>query len=276
MARPLYTFLGAVPQCTFSPYLHQFQSCVDADDRQALLLRAFESEPYLLAKAVSLANSVVYGVAGRYFYTPADCLSRIGQTQAGNVAMAFFVEAGLRGWIRNQPRSQAVWQEAVFAAQVAQMLSSFVQEPIPNGIPFLTTLLSYLGELFLVGPVFDELGPNPTLALYARGQLNELDAYVLTRLLLPKLDLPSPIRRVLHHTGLTPELPDEGESGAVALLLLARSMAQAFYPEDAFVARIEEPLAEWAPQALGLAEASLAEAARQARQLRQKLPHFLT
>lgn len=280
MNQNLTTFLGAVPQSMFSPFLGQLYSADDADEKHYLLLRAYESEPYLLAKLVSLANSVIYGMPNKYFYTPAECLGRVGQAEGTALAISFFLKAGVQGWMRDDERSTAVWQEAIFAAQVSQMLVSHGGGNVRDGKPFLSTLLSYLGELFLTGPVFDQI-EELNLAMYSNANEGEIDAYAVTMALLQKMGLPSPVKSTilsveeLHRGQLSPTGGYQPTSDT-ALLTAARGIAQSFYPQGVFVARIEERIVDVAIGALALDDGDLDIIKTKVDVLRAKLPAYLT
>lgn len=281
MNHNLTTFLGAVPQSMFSPFLGQLYSSDDADEKHCLLLRAYESEPYLLAKLVSLANSVIYGMPNKYFYTPAECLGRVGQAEGTALAISFYLKAGVQGWMRDDERSTAVWQEAIFAAQVSQMLVSHGCGQVRDGKPFLSTLLSYLGELFLTGPVFDQIGEQLNLAMYSNANEGEIDAYAVTMALLQKMGLPSPVKSTILsveelHRGQVSTTGGYRPTSDTALLTAARGIAQSFYPQGVFVARIDEHMVDVAIDALALDDGDLDVIKTKVGVLRAKLPAYLT
>lgn len=276
MPQTLISFMGAIEAPMFSDYLSKLHGCEDPDETYTLLMRAYKAEPYLLAKLVNLANSVMYGYPGRYFYTPEECLGRVGMAQATRLAMAFFVEAGLKGWLYSCTRSRAVWQEAVFASQIAEQLRLDTGLLLQNSA-FLATLLSYLGELFLAGPVFERLGDEVHLGLYAHSQSNEIDPYILTKLLLKKLTLPQPIEASL---GLVERFFDPSGNDphhrVAAALTLARGVAQRFYPRGVFIAYVEDNAVEYAQLRLGLDDKGLEALIDKAKLLRKDLPLYLT
>lgn len=275
MHRMLQSFLGAVPQSVFSPFLAELYASTDPDKQQLLLIQACSSEPYLCSKLVNMANSVYYGRPGHWYLKVEDCLARIGLEEAMRLAMRFFVEAGMKDLFCNEERSQAVWQEAVFAAQLAQLISGFGGKDVQDGKPFLSTLLSYLGELYLVGPVFDKLTGPIQLGFYSQGNEGEIDPFELTKALMKKLGLPEPVTATilsveeLHYGGMV----DEQNSAAV--VTLARGLAQTYYPEGVFVARMKEPAVTSAINLLQFEDVELTTITERAEYIREQLPVYL-
>ena len=264
------TLLGQAQFPSFSPNLAMLQSCTDEEALYDLLFQAMEREPYLLAKFVTRANSIAYGVPGEHFYSPRDCLNRVGLTEGLHIALNFYLEDALGPYIRANSHCVATWREARVAAQVSKHLSRLCTDDFRTGAAFLTSALSYVGELFTLSVATTSETRGINLGLYAEPKEGQVDVFHITGVIIGKLELPQTVGRQFREIRkvVAGEAPFRANAGSV---LLSRALAQSSQPLSAPVAQVSPEAFESVVKEFGLAEDDLAHLVQEAQVTRQRL-----
>ena len=230
----------------FSPYLAELHRNAETDAMDDLLIKAISSEPYLLAEMVSLANSATHGIAGRYFYSAYDCLLRVGFKKGLSVAYRYFIRAGLNDWITQNETANQIWHEACFTAQLAKEITSQGKHKAMSGYAYLLTLLSYLGELFLVGPGMEGQLFSENIGDFANCSKPDIDVVWITLMLLKKLELPNTLEKSICSAQKIAASFDAKEDSVAAILLVARGLAQTYYTKNKSISSVSPTALECA------------------------------
>lgn len=253
------TLLGQAQFPAFSPDLDALHSCTDDERRYDLLRGCLEREPFLLSKFVTKANSVAFGVPGEQFFTPRDCLLRVGLDEGLITAFDFYLEDALGPYIRLNRHCVATWIEARIAAQMSKHLAPYCTDDFRTGAAFLATALSYVGELFVLGVATNSETRGINLGLYAQALEDQVDVFQISTVIIGKLQLPLPvtgnirrIRELISQDGPVP--------ANAATILLARALTQAGQPLDA-------PLSQVSPETFQKLVGSLAISEQQLSRL---------
>ena len=231
------TLLGQAQFPAFSPNLEVLEACTDGEELYELLLLAMEREPYLLAKFVTRANSVLFGIPGGHFFTPRDCLARLGLTEGLHLALSFYLEDALGPFIRANKHCVATWREARVAAQLTKHLGDQCTDDFGTGAAFLTTALSYVGEMFVLGCATTSETTNIDLGFYGAALEDRVDVFHISSVIINKLQLPQPVARNFRDIKrvVTNSDPFSPNAGAV---LLARLLAQRTQPPQVPVSQV--------------------------------------
>ena len=259
-----------------NPYALELSRVTDSTEEDSasyrLLVKSIEAEPYLLAQMVSVANSVRHGKPGAYFYSAEDCMRRIGIVDTQNIVLTFYVKKAVDSLATKTAAAQALWTESVSAARLARLAARYLANEATASRVYLGTLLSYLGEVFIVGHTPRDEFPGFTVY----GQTTEpsvdgaLNPYWATMVLLDKLEVPSPVQHLVRamassqfDSGSPVTLTDGAEPCIVARSIIAQQMQE----ECALSAPLDERLVALSVESLGLAEADIETLSKAATRL---------
>ena len=264
------TLLGQAQFPAFSPDLDALQSCTDDERRYELLLGCMEREPFLLSKFVTKANSIAFGVPGEHFFTPRDCLLRVGLDEGLITAFDFYLEDALGPYIRLNRHCVATWIEARIAAQMAKHLAPYCTDDFRTGAAFLATALSYVGELFVLGVATNSETRGINLGLYAQALEDQVDVFHISTVIIGKLQLPVTV------TGNVRQIrellsPEGAFSTNAATIVLARALAQAGQPLDVPIAQISPETYQRLVSCLAIGEKHLSRLFARANETRLHL-----
>jgi hypothetical protein len=264
------TLLGQAQFPSFSPDLEALQSCTDDELLYELLLRAMEKEPFLLAKFVTRANSIAFGAPGEHFFTPRDCLSRVGLAEGLHTALDFYLEDALGPYIRENRHCVATWKEARIAAQMSKHLGSLCNDDFRTGAAFLATALSYVGELFALSVATTSSTIGINMGLYAQARPEQVDVFHISTVIIGKLQLPATVTRNFRQ--IREVFADDVEFPAnAASILLARALAQSSQPSGVPVAQVSPECYAHVIKGFQLSEEKLIRLFDYALQTRQRV-----
>jgi hypothetical protein len=262
--------LGQAQFPAFSPDLDALHSCTDDERRYELLLGCMEREPFLLAKFVTKANSIAFGVPGEHFFTPRDCLLRVGLDEGLITAFDFYLEDALGPYIRLNRHCVATWIEARIAAQIAKHLAPYCTDDFRTGAAFLATALSYVGELFVLGVATNSETRGINLGLYAQALEDQVDVFHISTVIIGKLQLPDAVTGNIRQ--IRELLPEDGAFSAnAATILLARALAQAGQPLDVPISQISPETYQRLVSCLAISDKNLARLLARANETRLHL-----
>jgi hypothetical protein len=180
---------------SFSAELVALQSCRDEDELYVLLINAIDSEPFLMSRVVRVANSVMFSGRNVGFASGAnECLMRIGLAMGKQIAEDFLIDQALGRIVRANRFSRSVWREARLAGSFAPLVQDYCDSPFEMGGPGLPVIMSYLGELLMMGLVKNE-SEVPRVSLQPEGDAFNL--VEMSMLALAQLKLPEPVEESL-------------------------------------------------------------------------------
>lgn len=260
--------LGAVKIQTFSSELEALQLCRDDDALYEQLIRSAENEPFLLARMVKVANSVVYGGnSDTYVCTASECLMRFGLTTGQQIALDFLINKSIGRITQANDLARATWHEALVAGRLSRYLNDHCEAPFDLGGPFLPTIMTYLGEVFVMSILADERDV-PDLGVFTRATEGAFDVYGLSVTIMERLGLPKPVEEVVKqsHLLLAPMSPPY--IGTAAAVMLGRYMVQATKPANVFTSTISDELRDCAMDVLQLTLDDLVAIEEKAQEIR--------
>lgn len=232
--------LGAVKIQTFSSELEALQFCRDDDALYEQLIRSAEKEPFLLARLVKVANSVVYGGnADTYICTANECLMRIGLTTGQQIALDFLINKSIGRITQANDLARATWNEALVAGRMSRYLSEYCDAPFDMGGPFLPTIISYLGEVFVMSMLADA-DDVPDLGNYSRPGAGGFDVFGLSVTIMERLALPKPVEDAVKQSHLMLAQIDPPQIKSAATLVLSRYLVQRTRPAGVCSALIDD------------------------------------
>ncbi|MEY3201827.1 MAG: hypothetical protein RIR70_1377 [Pseudomonadota bacterium] len=261
--------LGAVKIQTFSTELEALQLCRDDDALFEQLIRAAENEPFLLARMVKVANSVVYGGnSDTYVCTASECLMRFGLTTGQQIALDFLINKSIGRITQANDFARATWNEALVAGRLSRHWGCYCEAPFDIGGPFLPTIMTYLGEVFVMSLLADE-SDVPEMGVYTRAGNYEFDVYGLSVSIMERLGLPKPVEDTVKqsHLLLAPMSPPYINTAAA--VILGRYMVQATKPPNVHNAIIDDELRESAMDILQLSMDDLSDIEQKTLEIRQ-------
>ena len=260
--------LGAVKIQTFSSELEALQLCRDDDALYEQLIRAAEREPYLLARMVKVANSLVYGgSADNYSCTASECLMRFGITTGQQIALDFLVNKSIGRITQASDLARATWNEALIAGRLSRYLGDYCEAPFDLGGPFLPTIMTYLGEVFVMSLLADDRDAPP-LGVFTRANGEAFDVYGLSVTIMERLGLPKPVEDTVKQTHLLLVEMAPPFIKTAAAVVLGRYLVQSTRPEFVHSSLINEEMRDSAMAVLELNTSDLMELEVSARQLR--------
>ena len=260
--------LGAVKIQTFSSELEALQLCRDDDALYEQLIRSAENEPFLLARMVKVANSVVYGGnSDTYVCTASECLMRFGLTTGQQLALDFLVNKSIGRITQANDMARGTWHEALVAGRLSRYLGSYCEAPFDIGGPFLPTILTYLGEVFVMSLLADERDV-PELGVFTRAGNSGFDVYGLSVTIMERLGLPKPVEDTVKqsHLLLVPMSPPYINTAAA--VILGRYLVQSTKPANVFSAQINDEMRDTAMDVLQLTLDDLFELEGQVQEIR--------
>jgi hypothetical protein len=263
------TLLGQAQFPSFSPNVEMLQSCEDEEETHRLLIRAMEDEPFLLAKFVNRANSVAFGAPGEYFFSPLDCLTRVGLVEGLHTALDFYLSDALGPYIRANRHCVATWVEARVAAQLSKHFSDLCSGDFRTGAAFLTIALSYVGELFALSAATTSETTGINLGLYAQPVPGQIDVFHLSSVIIGKLQLPRTVTRTFAEVSALMDTSRFAPNPAS--VVLARALAQSSQPQNTPVSQVSLEMLESVVKGLQLDENRLAALASSALQSRTRV-----
>jgi len=260
--------LGAVKIQTFSTELEALQLCRDDDALYEQLVRSAENEPFLLARMVKVANSVVYGGNSEtYVCTASECLMRFGLSTGQQIALDFLINKSIGRITQANDLARATWHEALVAGRLSRGLGGYCEAPFDMGGPFLPTIMTYLGEVFVMSLLADPTDV-PELGVYTRAGNHEFDVYGLSVSIMERLGLPKPVEATVKqsHLLLAPMSPPYINTAAA--VILGRYMVQFTKPPGVYNAIINEEMRDSAMDILQLTLDDLYDVEQQVNQVR--------
>lgn len=251
--------LGAVKIQTFSSELEALQVCRDDDALYEQLLRSAENEPFLLARMVRVANSVVYGGnADSVVCTASECMQRFGLTVGQQIALDFLVNKSIGRITQANQLATGTWNEALVAGRVSRYLSDHCEPPFDFGGAFLPTIMTYLGEVFVMSLLADE-SEVPELGDFSRAGKSPFDVFGLSITIMERLGMPKPVEDAVKQTHLLLIPMRAPQLRTAAAVVLGRYLVQATKPERVFTARINDEMRDSALEVLELTLDDLGE-----------------
>ncbi|MEY3200804.1 MAG: hypothetical protein RIR70_354 [Pseudomonadota bacterium] len=245
---------------SFSAELIAVQSCRDDDAIYPLLLSAIESEPFLLARVLRVANSATYSRCsvgpGLGIY---ECLLRIGVTQARRIADDFLIDHALGRIARANRLSRSVWREARLAGRISGLFDACCVPPFDEVGANLPVCLSYLGEIFVMSLAEAHM-EIPKLTLPADGS-TQPDLVELSVLAMNKLGIPKVFCDVLSDLPRVSQGREATFGNTAAVVLLSRALTKSLRPGLSFSAEIPMSSIEAALALLGISDTKWEELA---------------
>ena len=252
---------------SFSSELVALQSCRDDTELYTLLARAMEGEPFLLSRMVRVANSVAFsGIGAGYAVGENECLLRIGLSMGKQIAEDFMIDQALGRIARASRFSRAVWREARLGAAMTRFFEEKCEPPFDYGGPFLPAILSYLGELCIVGLATAEY-ELPKLEILAEPGVSKMDVVAMARLALTQLELPKPVEDAIAAIPavITGEAVPYVKSAAA--VLLCRALVKTTQSGQSYSANVSESVIGAACEVLSMSEEDFQELIGRARKV---------
>jgi len=236
---------------SFSSELVALQSCRDEDELYSLLIKAVESEPFLLSRVVRVANSVAFtGMGSGHAMGANECLLRIGLSMGKQIAEDFLIDQALGRIARANRFSRGVWREARLASSVAHMFESNCEPPFEYGGPSLPAIMSYLGELFVMSLVKAEY-ELPSLSIPAEPGAG-IDLVELSLLASSQLQLPDPVESTLRALPSVAQGEKPEYARSAAAVLLSRVQVREAQTVQSFSAAVPAAVVDSAKGILGI------------------------
>jgi len=251
-----------------NPYAIELSRVSDSSEEDTaaymLLVKSIEAEPYLLTQMVAVANSVAHGIAGTYFYSAEDCVRRIGLSDTHNIVLTFYVKQAMDSIVGRSPIALQLWTESVSSARLARLATRFLSSEVLAAQVYLATLLSYLGELFIVSHTAREkLRPLTVFGASMEPSVDgEVNPYWTTLLLMDRLEVPSPIRQMVRGLSALPVLDADAPApqlpmGTAAAILARQIIREKLKPSEVYSAQLHPALVEIAIEELKLAPSDI-------------------
>jgi len=170
----------------------------DPDSTVEELAKLIRLEPVLSARAIRMANSVIYNRAGRRITSVADAITRIGISNIRVLALIVAMDQ-LAQEHRSKPMrelAKGVWRHSVDIGAWAYALSRHLRVGSPD-TSLLVGLMTDIGQLYLIGRV----GQYPVIAtdLDAFAEIAGFWSDALSRAILERMDLPSEMMDALDY-----------------------------------------------------------------------------
>lgn len=252
---------------SFSAELVALQSCRDDDELYSLLIRAVESEPFLMSRVVRVANSVAYaGVSSGHAVGAHECLLRVGLSTGRQIAEDFLIDQALGRIARANRFSRAVWREARVAGNLAFLFREYCEDPFNMPGPMLPSIMSYLAELFIMGLVRHD-GELPVMVLPPEPDSGGLDLIDLSMLALSQMQLPPPVENTITGMRFAKKPSGEPYARSSAALLIIRELTKEVTGGQSVTAMVDADAVEVAHETLGIPAKAYAEIVADAKRI---------
>lgn len=252
---------------SFSSELVALQSCRDEDALYDLLIKAIESEPFLLSRVVRVANSVAFaGLGAGHAMGANECLLRIGLSMGKQIAEDFLIDQALGRIARANRFSRGVWREARLAGYVVRMYEGYCEEPFNFGGPSLPAIMSYLGELFVMSLIKAEY-ELPSIKIPVQPNSGSIDLVGLSLLAFAQLQLPEPVEATLRALPAILSGTEADYARSAAAVLLSRAQVREAQSVQSFTASVPQEVIESAKARLGVSAGEWTELGEEARRI---------